>query len=84
MTDSKSRCVVKISTDTRPIVYLTIDRLSTAMSTDISVDITHSKQDPVFSLPIQFPVTVADNKPQSVTFTLCFIPRGGRFFENFG
>ena len=29
MTDSKSRCVVKISTDTRPIVYLTIDRLST-------------------------------------------------------
>ena len=54
MTDSKSRCVVKISTDTRPIVYLTIDRLSTAistamstaMSTDISVDITHSKQDP--------------------------------------
>ena len=29
MTDSKSRCVVEISTDTRPIVYLTIDRLST-------------------------------------------------------
>ena len=29
MTDGKSRCVVKISTDTRPIVYLTIDRLST-------------------------------------------------------
>ena len=28
MTDSKSRCV-EISTDTRPIVYLTIDRLST-------------------------------------------------------
>ena len=94
MTDSKSRCVVEISTDTRPIVYLTIDRLSTdhrptidrpstdyrptidrlstdcrptidrlstdyrptidrlstaistAMSTDISVNITHSKQDP--------------------------------------
>ena len=107
MTDSKSRCVVEISTDTRSIVYLTIDRLSTdyrptidqlstdhrptidrpstdyrptndrlstdhrptidrlstdcrltidrlstaistAMSTDISVDITHSKQDPCF------------------------------------
>ena len=29
MTDSKSRCVVEISTDTRPIVYLTIHRLST-------------------------------------------------------
>ena len=29
MTDSKSRCVDGISTDTRPIVYLTIDRLST-------------------------------------------------------
>ena len=29
MTDSKSTCVVEISTDTRPIVYLTIDRLST-------------------------------------------------------
>ena len=29
MTDSKSRCVVEISTDTRPIVYLTIDRPST-------------------------------------------------------
>ena len=29
MTDSKSRCVVEISTDTRPIVFLTIDRLST-------------------------------------------------------
>ena len=29
MTDSKSRCVVEISTDTRPIVYLTIDLLST-------------------------------------------------------
>ena len=29
MTDSKSRCVDEISTDTRPIVYLTIDRLST-------------------------------------------------------
>ena len=29
MTDSKSRCVVEISTDTRSIVYLTIDRLST-------------------------------------------------------
>ena len=29
MTDSKSRCFVEISTDTRPIVYLTIDRLST-------------------------------------------------------
>ena len=29
LTDSKSRCVVEISTDTRPIVYLTIDRLST-------------------------------------------------------
>ena len=29
MTDSKSKCVVEISTDTRPIVYLTIDRLST-------------------------------------------------------
>ena len=29
MTDSKSRCVVEIWTDTRPIVYLTIDRLST-------------------------------------------------------
>ena len=26
MTDSKARCVVEISTDTRPIVYLTIDR----------------------------------------------------------
>ena len=110
MTDSKSRCVVEISTDTRPIVYLTIDRLSTdyrptidrlstdyrptvnrlstdcrptidrlstdyqptidrlstdcrptidrlsaaispAMSTDISVDITHCKQDPGF-LPL--------------------------------
>ena len=29
MTDSKSRCVVELSTDTRPIVFLTIDRLST-------------------------------------------------------
>ena len=29
MTDSKSRCVDEISTDTRPIVYFTIDRLST-------------------------------------------------------
>ena len=29
MTNSKSRCVIEISTDTRPIVYLTIDRLST-------------------------------------------------------
>ena len=29
MTDSKSRCVVEISNDTWPIVYLTIDRLST-------------------------------------------------------
>ena len=29
MTDSKSKCVVQLSTDTRPIVYLTIDRLST-------------------------------------------------------
>ena len=29
MTDSKSRCVVEILTDTRPIVYLTIDRPST-------------------------------------------------------
>ena len=29
MTDSKSRCVVEISTDTRPIVYLIINRLST-------------------------------------------------------
>ena len=99
MTDSKSRCVVEISTDTRPIVFLTIDRLSTdcrptidryidrlstncrpsidglstdygpivdrvstdcrpsidrlstamstAISTDTSVDITHSKQDPI-------------------------------------
>ena len=99
MTDCKSRCVVEISTNTWPIVYLTIDRLSTdhrltidrlstdyrptvdrlstdyrptvdrptidrlltdyrptvdrlstalstAMSTDISVVITHSKQDP--------------------------------------
>ena len=109
MTDSKSRCVVEISTDTRPIVYLTIDLLSTdyrptidrlstnyrptidrlstdhrptidrlsteyrptvdrlstdcrptidrlstaistAMSTDISVNITHSKQDPIYVL----------------------------------
>ena len=73
MTDSKSRCVIEISTDARPIVYPTlnwlstgcwptIDRLSTdhrptvdllsiaistALSTDISVDITYSKQDPV-------------------------------------
>ena len=54
MTDSKSRCVVEISTDTRPIVYLTINRLSTdhrptidrlsiaistAMSTATSTDI---------------------------------------------
>ena len=110
MTDSKSRCVVEISTDTRSIVYLTIDRLSTdyrltidqlstdhrptidrpstnyrptidrlstdrrptidrlstaistAMSTDISVNITHSKQDPItlkgkisfFNLFLQF------------------------------
>ena len=29
MTDSRSRCVVEISTDTRPIVYPTIDWLST-------------------------------------------------------
>ena len=29
ITDSKSRCVVKISTDTRPIVFLTINRLLT-------------------------------------------------------
>ena len=29
MTDIKSRCVVEISTDTRSIVYLTIDRPST-------------------------------------------------------
>ena len=29
MTDSRSRCVVEISTDTWPIVYPTIDRLST-------------------------------------------------------
>ena len=29
MADSKSRCVVEISTDTRPIVYLAIDRPST-------------------------------------------------------
>ena len=35
--------VDRLSTDYRP----TIDRLSTAMSTDISVDITHSKQDPM-------------------------------------
>ena len=30
MTDSKSRCVVEILTDTRPIVYPTLDWLSTA------------------------------------------------------
>ena len=29
MTDSRSRCVVEISTDTRPIVYPTLDRLLT-------------------------------------------------------
>ena len=69
MTDSKSRCVVKISTDSlshyRPTVDRYVDRLSTeyrltvdrlltaistamltAISTDISVDITHSRQDP--------------------------------------
>ena len=59
MTDSRSGCVVEISTETRPIVYptidwlstdcrLTIDRLSTAISTtlsaDRSVDTTYSKQ----------------------------------------
>ena len=32
MTDSRSRCVVEISTDTRPIAYPTLDRLSTAKS----------------------------------------------------
>ena len=32
----------RLSTECRP----TIDRVSTAISTDISVDITHSKQDP--------------------------------------
>ena len=74
MTDSRSRCVVEISTDTRSIVYPTIDWLSTdgrptidrlstdyrllhrpsvdrlstaistAISTDRSVDTTYSKQ----------------------------------------
>ena len=34
----------RVSTECRP----TIDRVSTAISTDISVDITHSKQDPIF------------------------------------
>ena len=41
----------RVSTDYRPSVDRYIDRLSTAistaMSTDISVDITHSKQDPL-------------------------------------
>ena len=35
--------VDRLSTEYRP----TVDRLSTAISTDISVDITHSKQDPI-------------------------------------
>ena len=39
--------VDRLSTDYRPTVDRYIDRLSTAMSTDISVDITHSKQDPI-------------------------------------
>ena len=38
--------VDRLSTDYRESVDRYIDRLSTAMSTDISVDITHSKQDP--------------------------------------
>ena len=48
--------VDRVSTDCRPSVdrlstvcRLTIDRVSTAISTDISVDITHSKQDPIFT-----------------------------------
>ena len=36
MTDSRSRCVVEISTDTRPIVYPTLDRLSTDYRPTIS------------------------------------------------
>ena len=51
-------CLDRVSTDYRPTIdrYIdrlstecrpSIDRVSTAISTDISVDITHSKQDPM-------------------------------------
>ena len=40
--------VDRVSTDYQP----TIDRVSTAISTDILVDITHSKQDPTFQIRI--------------------------------
>ena len=43
MTDSRSRCV---SADSLSHARLTIDRLSTAISTDRSVDTTYSKHDP--------------------------------------
>ena len=40
-------CLDPLSTDYRPLYRPTVDRLSTATSTDISVNITHSKQDPI-------------------------------------
>ena len=40
----------RLSTEYRP----TVDRVSTAISTDISVDITHSKQDPYFFAVCRF------------------------------
>ena len=70
----------RVSTEYRP----TVDRVSTAISTDISVDITHSKQDPEF-----LPFTWANRSVHGLgkwyakfTFTFCknqfHFPNNGR------
>ena len=41
-------CLDRVSTHYRPTIDRYIDRVSTAISTAISVNITHSKQDPPF------------------------------------
>ena len=41
------RYIDRVSTDYRPTIDRVSTPISTAMSTDISVDITHSKQDPI-------------------------------------
>ena len=66
----------RVSTDYRPLYRPTIDRVSTAISIDISVDITYSKQDPVrssceLSPPRRPPVPVP---PVQVVCTQSMVP----------